>query len=331
MLKCPLCALYDNAANHAYWPMASGSSSLIGNLIHHVYESLVSVVDRQESFDQIWDSYESTHCPDLSNQVNNYGKLKYMARLVVSRSFGTAQGERRNNWGIETEQMIYDRGSRLKGKPDLVILRNNRPYVIKDYKTGQITDTLLTDDDTVVSLTFRDLKAEYKNQLYLYAALVYSKYGYYPRYLAIVPADGAEITGVFDEATLLKMMSEIAACRQSLSTLNSAGLSNPSAENCRFCVFKPGCPYHFKDSLAPVTDIEGTVEVVQSHPYGNFSILLTDGTTIFQRQPDTLTDQDVVLLTGAKIYVSSVKRENDSKKLFLTTRNTKLFIKYATE
>jgi hypothetical protein len=231
-----------------------------------------------------------------------------------------------SDWKIAPETLITDPVTKMKGKPDLVILRDEKPWAIKDYKTGQVTTS--SDDD--IPVTFDDLKLDYQRQLYLYAALVFSKYGAYPKYLTISPVGSPEISSVFDAQKLVDLLTEISLVRQQLEIDEHSQLANPTEDNCRFCNFKPGCNYRFKDPGAVFTDIDGILQLAEVQRYGNLTLLLNVGTQVFERQPGNYVTGYLDGLNNATVFLSNVIAENDSKKLFLTTRYTKLFIKDAT-
>lgn len=330
ILKCPLRGLYDNTSNQHYRQPETNGYALLGNVIHKVFKEVNQVeAGIPVKFDALWSKYEQLEAGgELKDTIPNYGKMKYLTRRQVEKSFPAEYRRKTAGYYNDPEKTITDEVLGLKGQPDLLLFRDFKPYEIKDYKTGNVfenppEDVLENEEDH----EFEHLKEDYKNQLYLYAHLVFKKFGNYPKYLTIVPPGGEEIRSICDLTSVEALIDEVLKCRSQLNTEDLASLARPSASNCIYCPFKPGCPWHVELNDY-VKDLKGIVAQSSIHAYGNFSLLLEDGRiflfkTVWQGDAKKICD-----LKGEEVFISHVREENTARKLYTPTKATKLYIKY---
>lgn len=329
ILKCPLRGLYENISNQDYRESGTNRYALLGNLIHKVFKAVNQVeAGIPVEFDALWNKYELLEAGGaLKETIPNYGKLKYLTRGQVEKSFPTEYRRKTAGYYNDPEKTITDEVLGLKGQPDLLLFRNFRPYEIKDYKTGSVFET--PPEDVLVheeEQEFEHLKEDYKNQLYLYAHLVFKKFGSYPKYLTIVPPGGEEIRSICDPASVEALIDEVSNCMSRLNTEDLASLACPSKSNCIYCPFKPGCPWHVELNDY-VKDLKGKVAESTIHAYGNFSLILEDGRIFLFKMVWTGDAKKICNLKGEEVFISHVREENTSKKLYTPTKATKLYIK----
>ncbi|MEN0053056.1 MAG: PD-(D/E)XK nuclease family protein [Mucilaginibacter sp.] len=330
ILKCPLSGLYNHDGNSAYFPVGNSHFASLGNVIHDVFKSANrGNINSDESFSQIWYSAEEKQIKGgLKNIVPNYGKIKYSIRkqLVKPRINGL-KSYAKGYYGIP-EKMIEDKEHGVKGQPDLVAFRYNVPYEIKDYKTGEVFDPVtLEPDREEQNRSFEEIKEGFKNQLHLYAFLVNRKYGSYPQFLTIVTAAGEEIRTGCEQGKVDFLMNMIKSCKDRIQNEIAADLANPSLSNCRFCPFKPGCKWRYSSDSDAFVDIEGVVSNVQFPPYGNFTIHLQNGEHLFHKLPFEGGPEKLKEIIQKKVFVSNVRYEVLEKKLYTTSKYTKIYVK----
>jgi CRISPR/Cas system-associated exonuclease Cas4 (RecB family) len=139
-------------------------------------------------------------------------------------------------------------GGRLRGRADVVI--RGPHHEIRDYKTGAITEP-----------GSNELKAEYRTQMLLYAALEHEETGEWPSTATIIPLEGERFEIAVDPG-------EAQACAEhaleALEAYNAAieteatwtALARPAPHTCRFCPYASRCPA-FWQAATPEWEGEG--------------------------------------------------------------------------
>lgn len=154
----------------------------------------------------------------------------------INRQYDRSAGYRQENiTGVSREKEFIALDGKLRGRIDVV-----QGDEIIDYKTGT-----LFENDT--SGTPPSLKAAYVRQLRIYAYLVHSATGKWPRGGLLFPLAGPPVV-VDIEPTQCE--TEAAEAVRLLGRYNSSvasageaiGLASPSPEACRWCSFKTICP-----------------------------------------------------------------------------------------
>lgn len=261
-MNCRLRACWESA--HVDGLLPSSPASHIGTAIHRVIESIGrSEIDIGTNFDLIWrkyieeeeqkikDSWIEQHFVPLSNSDPNYEVKKRQCKMIVDRmicrsvhksEISCLSEENGNEVWLQTDD------GKVGGYVDAIISRD-RGEVIEDFKTGSIFESGQEGADSLIN-------RQYELQLKLYAALFHSTYKKWPKSLEIVGLDGIAHCIEFTPeecSTLLKEAYDILNETNLIISISESGqddvyekLSSPSPENCRFCLYRPGCPSYWK-------------------------------------------------------------------------------------
>jgi len=200
--------------------------------------------------------------------------LKDHLRIVLERP------PRASNTKFHSERWYESKDKLIGGKIDLVI-ETEQETEIFDFKTGAITQDVLDDDGEVNS----EVKAEYKEQLKLYAYLYFENTGKFPTKLSLVDLAKQKFTVDFSENECNTIFEE------AKSLLNSANnciekeifTANPTEANCKYCLFRPACSFYLKriETDNSFNDVSGSVQNVVKFQNGNVSLYLESGDKIF--------------------------------------------------
>lgn len=199
--------------------------------------------------------------------------LKDHLRIVSERP------PRTGNTKFLSERWYESKDKLIGGKIDLVIEAEHETEIL-DFKTGAITQDILDDDGEVNS----EVKAEYKEQLKLYAYLYYENTGKFPTQLSLVDLAKQKFTVDFSENECNTIFEE---AKSLLSTTNNCidkGIftANPTEANCKYCLYRPACSFYMKhiESNNSFNDVSGEVQNVVRFQNGNVTLCLTsDGKT----------------------------------------------------
>lgn len=121
--------------------------------------------------------------------------------------------------------------------------RTEEGIVLLDYKSGAILERESNGG-------LREVKAEYQDQMQLYAALYQHKFGEWPVHLDLVPPQGPAVRLTYKPASAEQLLANakgllrdanrrIAEVQSGISQVTS--LASPCAGNCRLCMFRPAC------------------------------------------------------------------------------------------
>jgi len=160
---------------------------------------------------------------------------------------------------LEAANVCMSRGVKSKGPPSFElwvetedmavggyidhVKETPNGVVISDYKSGAILE------DTSKQGS-RTLKKAYRIQLELYAALYWCTFGKWPIGLEVIPLQGdaikldylpEEATKLLADARFLLGESNAKIEKVLRGICDKAALASPNGENCRVCLFRPGC------------------------------------------------------------------------------------------
>jgi len=114
--------------------------------------------------------------------------------------------------------------------------------VLLDYKSGAVLER-----DTSGA---RGVKGAYNDQMELYAALYHHKFGEWPVDLEIVPLQGGVVRLEWEPASAERLLGSALRLLRDVNVkiteaqsgkIEATSLASPNAENCRICLFRPGC------------------------------------------------------------------------------------------
>ena len=142
----------------------------------------------------------------------------------------------------------------IRGRIDAAIPCNGG-IVIRDYKSGEITETSEKNDP--------QLKETYRIQLKMYAALYAESFGEWPDALEVMPLSGTVQEIAFEKEDCSNLLAEAKLTLQQLNnkivsnakTVLPSLLANPSPGVCAYCQYRPACRAY--QSTTPGPGIDG--------------------------------------------------------------------------
>lgn len=219
-----------------------------------------------------------------------------------------------------SEKWYESKDKLIGGKIDLVI-EDKIETEILDFKTGAITQDVLDDDGEFNS----EVKAEYKEQLKLYAFLYFENTGKFPTQLSLVDLSKQKFTVDFSEQECNSIFEEAKSLLNSTNHCIDKGTfsANPTEENCKYCLYRPACSFYLKHIEADnsFNDVSGSIQDVIKFQNGNVSVYLESGDRKFtisnlpSEKFDELNDR-----RNKKINVFNLKKE--SREFFFTATRT---------
>ena len=219
-----------------------------------------------------------------------------------------------------SEKWYESKDKLIGGKIDLVI-ENESETEILDFKTGAITQDVLDDDGEFNS----EVKAEYKEQLKLYAYLYFENTGKFPTQLSLVDLSNQKFTVDFSEQECNSIFEEAKSLLNSTNNCIDKGTftANPSEANCKYCLYRPACSFYLKhiETDNSFNDVAGSIQEVIKFQNGNVSVYLEAGDRKFtvsnfpSERFDELNDK-----RNKKINVFNLKKE--SREFFFTATRT---------
>ncbi|MDR3326950.1 MAG: PD-(D/E)XK nuclease family protein [Prevotellaceae bacterium] len=261
-------------------------NAYFGTVLHKMLELITKgVVQNEDDFNVEFDNQVQILENDLQNngfgffvplknQLQNFGLKKIQIKKHL-RNEPTQQNSSQNV-NYFSEKWFESKDKLIGGKIDLVI-ENGNDVEIVDFKTGAITQDCLDDEGDI----YLDVKAEYKEQLLLYAYLYFENTSQFPTRLSLVDLakqkfsvefSQEECKAVFDEAkNLLKTTND----RVTTKTFSA----NPKEENCKYCLYRPACSF-FQQKLETdfsFNDVLGEIKDVKKFQNGNVSVFLQNG------------------------------------------------------
>jgi hypothetical protein len=291
-LECPLRAVWSANGAQALLPVSP--SARIGRVAHALLqeagegrfesspENAINdrwqqlVTDEESDMEKSWldRHFIPLRTADPQYEVRRIQSSK--RALEISREAaaykrgGTSAHKGEPQFGFEFPVSSHD--GAIRGRIDAVLPSHAGP-VLRDYKSGMPFE----EGSQVV-------KKEYEIQLKLYAALYESSCGRWPSALELVSLTGVVQAIAIDPTTctdLLKNATD-ALCRlnRTIASSRNVGeleqaLARPSAKNCSYCQYRPGCRMYRKAAVAGEEwpkDIFGQVSLFQQ--LGNSKYML---------------------------------------------------------
>ena len=186
---------------------------------------------------------------------------------------------RASNVNYYSEKWFESKDKLIGGKIDLVIETEQETEIL-DFKTGAITQDVLDDDGEVNS----EVKAEYKEQLKLYAYLYFENTGKFPTQLSLVDLAKQKFTVDFSENECNTIFEEAKSLLNSTNNCIDKGtfIANPTEANCKYCLYRPACSFYLKhiETDNSFNDVSGSIQNVVKFQNGNVSVYLeSEGNT----------------------------------------------------
>ena len=217
---------------------------------------------------------------------------------------------RAGNTKFHSERWFESKDKLIGGKIDLVIEAEHETEIL-DFKTGAITQDILDDDGEVNS----EVKAEYKEQLKLYAYLYFENTGRFPTQLSLVDLAKQKFTVDFSENECNAIFEEAKSLLKSLNNCVDKGTftANPTEANCKYCLYRPACSFYLKhiEIDNSFNDVSGSVQNVVKFQNGNVSVYLESGGKTFtvSNFPSEKFDE-LNNSRNKKLYVFNLKKEH---------------------
>lgn len=216
---------------------------------------------------------------------------------------------RANNTKFHSEKWYESKDKLIGGKIDLVIEAEYETEIL-DFKTGAITQDVLDDDGEINS----ELKAEYKDQLKLYAYLYFENTGKFPTQLSLVDLTNQKFTVDFSVNECNAIFEEAKSLLNSTNDCidNGTFTANPTKANCKYCLYRPACSFYLKhiETDNSYNDVSGSVQNVVKFQNGNVGLYLKSGDKMFtiSNLPSEKFDE-LNNSKNKKINVFNLKRE----------------------
>jgi CRISPR/Cas system-associated exonuclease Cas4 (RecB family) len=216
---------------------------------------------------------------------------------------------RASNTKFYSEKWFESKDKLIGGKIDLII-ETEQDTEILDFKTGAITQDVL-DDDGEVNL---EVKAEYKEQLKIYAYLYFENTGKFPTQLSLIDLAKQKFKVDFSVNECNAIFEEAKSLLNSTNDCIDKGTftANPTEANCKYCLYRPACSFYLKhiETDNSFNDISGKVQNVVKFQNGNVSLYLVSGDKIFtiSNLPSEKFDE-LKLSLNKKVNVFNLKKE----------------------
>lgn len=249
--RCALEAIYSSNTSTGL-PAISGPAARIGTACHRVLEAIANgdipaTANWETAFQDLWASilrvqeHEALNSP-YERHVGPAGRWRNVgiqrARLKrLAYQLWNAQQEYDVTPSAERRYEAFH--GHLVGIAD-VVRETPAGIVIEDYKTGTIRDV---DEETGTTT----IRASYRQQMLLYAAMHHDVHGVWPIRGRLIPLEGdpVDVPIAPDEAS--QLVSDILQRAEKANTLLTQGIpleqiGQPSPDTCRYCVYQAPCP-----------------------------------------------------------------------------------------
>jgi hypothetical protein len=265
----------------------------LGSIVHRLLELANNGLPEKE-IAKAWDELvretetrmsrswlERSHTP-LNKTVNDFEVQRLRAwnrAKQMAQSAAPIEESAELATGFGYEIWAQSKDGDVGGYIDAVYDSPNGAVII-DFKSGPI----LEDDGN----SGKTIHADYLLQVKLYAALYNDTFGEWPSSVELMPVQGDSFGIIVDPAECMELLKRAKAKRLEVNSRISAALkkgpdaistlANPSASNCRFCLWRPACSAYTKQSQNSAdsewpADIVGTL--TSSQLLGNGRVLLT--------------------------------------------------------
>ena len=219
-----------------------------------------------------------------------------------------------------SEKWFESKDKLIGGKIDMVIEEEHEIEIL-DFKTGAITQDVLDDDGEFTS----EVKAEYKDQLKLYAYLYFENTEKFPTQLSLVDLSKQKFKVNFSEKECHAIFEDAKSLLNSTNNCidKDTFTANPTTANCKYCLYRPACSFYLKhiETDKSFNDVSGSVLNVVKFQNGNVSVYLKSGDKTF-----TVSNFPAEKFTelnnsrNKKINVFNLKKE--SREFFYSTLKT---------
>lgn len=210
----------------------------------------------------------------LKMKLKNFGLKKIQLKKHLRSE--PEKPTNKSNLKFYSEKWFESKDNLIGGKIDLIVENGNYVEII-DFKTGAVTQDYLDDEGEIIS----DIKAEYKEQLKLYAYLYFENTNNFPAILSLVDLakkkfsvefSEQECKTTFDEAKIL--LGKTNSCVK-----DNTFSANPTETNCKFCLYRPACTFYEKqlETALSFNDVSGEIKDVKKFQNGNVSVFLQNG------------------------------------------------------
>jgi CRISPR/Cas system-associated exonuclease Cas4 (RecB family) len=252
-----------------------GPAARLGNVCHAILEAAGNGAfvhlwpeGWEEAFDSMWQERiaEQERMAQRSPLEQRFGPSSSWPKYELKRALLRVKAKRLTRLRAESvsnrkecwsqvhasERQYSGFGGWLRGRADHVV-REHAHVVIEDYKSGAIANPEGGEGP--------EIKANYRRQLLLYAALHWDETGEWPDQARVIPLRGKVVTITIDPEEALAVVHETRALLDRYSTAVQAGmvsvlLGRPAQSNCAFCPYKAVCA-PFWESVREDWDVYG--------------------------------------------------------------------------
>lgn len=254
----------------------------------------------------------------LQKNVQNFGMRKILLKKHIKSELGSSKPP--GNCKPTSEQWISTNDNLVGGYVDLILDSNNYVELV-DFKTGAITQDVLDDSGEI----FTEIKAEYSDQLKLYAYCYFESRGRYPDKLTIVDLANKRIEVSFTHEECMNLYNEAIAMLKAINQgiNNQIFVPRISEDNCKYCLYRSACIYYnsYIENNTPFNDLIGNLENVVKYQNGNISISIKNNSGAYIVTGIENEDYSKLLLhQGNKIGIYNLKKE--SKEMVYSSRKT---------
>ena len=300
--QCALCFVLRGNCNLSRVP--PNASAILGTTIHEFlawagssYREGVTESQAKDKFDSMITELDnnlkasSTYSKfyPIEKSEHRFGEKRHD---VINRAIRPASNfkfiGRKSTVRSMIEKTVTSSDGLIVGSMDYLYFKDNQ-IIIRDFK----------------SEIFRDgtsIKPAYKEQLFLYAGLIFDALGRYPDHIILVDRVGHEISIPFSD-TFIKANFEsakrwITALKTFIDSVSSTEeyelLANPSIESCKYCVCRPSCPVYWKfrsrNTAALQFDVQLTVDEIKNFKNAFLIICKYPNQAVTVRLPLSLAD-----------------------------------------
>lgn len=261
-------------------------AAYLGSVLHKILELIATgIIRNEDDFNKHFDEQISSVEEELRNRgygffiplqknVKDFGMKKILLKGHLRNV--SERPSPRSEMKFQTEKWLVSKDNLIAGKIDLVVEDRGQTEII-DFKTGAITQDILDDSGEL----FTKIKLEYQEQVKMYAYLYYENTGIFPTNLSIVDLSKRKFYIDFTRGECLDLYKEAKnLLRITNESIDKESFSaNPNTENCKYCLYRPGCSFYLKfiESDHSLNDVKGTLSNIVKYQNGNLSIFLENG------------------------------------------------------
>lgn len=270
--KCPYSVLLATTYGKPLLPYSPGGH--LGNVIHKCIRLIFTYeIHDKTHFNKVWQeliNQEETILTErgyrfltpLRRTVKGYAIKKLQVKALLDRK-RSSKNFKINAVKFSHEQRLKSKDGLISGRADLII-ESEYHIKITDFKSGRIFNEE------------GEIKKDYEDQLKLYAYLYYEMRNKFPDELTLVDLKQNEYSIEFSEEESEAIAAEAKDILQEINEKVKKDqrelLANSSHENCRLCLYKPACEYHWKlvdDEESAYVNLKGELCEVKEFANGN--------------------------------------------------------------